>query len=82
MTGVSEGGLITALAIEQRPDVFDGGLSTCGPIGDFSQQINYFGDFRVLFDYFFPGVMPGSPISIPSHSSTTGRITIRRRSSR
>ena len=57
--------MITALAIEQRPDVFDGGLATCGPIGDFSQQINYFGDFRVLFDYFFPGVMPGSPISIP-----------------
>jgi hypothetical protein len=65
VTGVSEGGLITALAIEQRPDVFAGGLSTCGPIGDFSQQINYFGDFRVLFDYFFPGVMYGSPISIP-----------------
>jgi len=57
--------LITALAIEQRSDVFDGGLSTCGPIGDFKQQINYFGDFRVLFDYFFPGVIPGSPISIP-----------------
>jgi pimeloyl-ACP methyl ester carboxylesterase len=65
VTGVSEGGLITALAIEQRPDVFDGGLATCGPIGDFSQQINYFGDFRVLFDYFFPGVIPGSPVSIP-----------------
>jgi hypothetical protein len=65
VTGVSEGGLITALAIEQRSDVFDGGLSTCGPIGDFKQQINYFGDFRVLFDYFFPGVIPGSPISIP-----------------
>jgi hypothetical protein len=65
VTGVSEGGLITALAIEQRYDVFDGGLAACGPIGDFSQQINYFGDFRVLFDYFFPGVMPGSPISIP-----------------
>ena len=65
LTGVSEGGLITALAIEQRSDVFDGGLAACGPIGDFSKQINYFGDFRVLFDYFFPGVLPGSPISIP-----------------
>ncbi len=65
VTGVSEGGLITALAIEQRSDVFAGGLATCGPIGDFKQQINYFGDFRVLFDYFFPGVIPGSPISIP-----------------
>jgi hypothetical protein len=65
VTGVSEGGLITALAIEQRPDVFDGGLAACGPIGDFRKQVNYFGDFRVLFDYFFPGVIPGSPISIP-----------------
>ena len=65
LTGVSEGGLITALAIERRPDVFDGGLAACGPIGDFSKQINYFGDFRVLFDYFFPGLMPSSPISIP-----------------
>jgi hypothetical protein len=65
VTGVSEGGLITALAVEQRSDVFDGGLAACGPIGDFRKQIDYFGDFRVLFDYFFPGVIPGSPISIP-----------------
>jgi len=65
LTGVSEGGLITTLAIEQRPDVFDGGLAACGPIGDFRKQIDYFGDFRVLFDYFFPRLLPGDPISIP-----------------
>ena len=65
VTGVSEGGLVAALAIEERSDIFDGGLAACGPIGDFRGQVNYFGDFRVLFDYFFPGVMPGSPISIP-----------------
>lgn len=66
LTGVSEGGLITTLAIEQRPDVFNGGLAACGPIGDFRQQINYFGDFRVLFDYFFPHLMSDtSPISVP-----------------
>jgi len=63
--GVSEGGLITALAIEQHPGIFDGGLSTCGPIGDFKEQINYWGDFRVVFDYFFPGVLPSSPMDIP-----------------
>ncbi len=66
LTGVSEGGLITTLAIEQRPDVFNGGLAGCGPIGDFGQQINYFGDFRVLFDYFFPHLLSDTnPISIP-----------------
>ena len=37
----------------------------CGPIGSFRGQIDYFGDFRVLFDYFFPGVLPASPIDIP-----------------
>jgi len=65
LTGVSEGGLVTALLIEQSPELFSGGLAACGPIGDFRKQIDYFGDFRVLWDYSFPGVLPPSPISIP-----------------
>ena len=63
--GVSEGGLITTLAVEQYPDVFDGGLAVCGPVGSFRDQVDYFGDFRVVFDYFFPGLMPGKPVTIP-----------------
>jgi pimeloyl-ACP methyl ester carboxylesterase len=70
LVGVSEGGLITTLALEQHPDVFNGGMEVCGPIGDFSRQVNYFGDFRVLFDYFFPGVLPPSPVSIPQDLMT------------
>jgi pimeloyl-ACP methyl ester carboxylesterase len=65
LVGASEGGLVTTLGVEQRPDLFTGGLAACGPIGDFRRQVNYYGDFRVLFDYFFPGLMPGSPLSIP-----------------
>jgi pimeloyl-ACP methyl ester carboxylesterase len=65
LAGVSEGGLITTLALEQHPDMFDGGFAGCGPIGDFVRQLNYFGNFRVVFDYFFPGVIPGSPVDIP-----------------
>jgi len=65
MTGASEGGLITTLLVEQSPELFSGGLACCGPIGDFEKQISYMGDFRVLFDYFFPGIIPSSPISIP-----------------
>ncbi len=57
VTGVSEGGLIAAKALEQNPDKLNGGLAACGPIGDFPKQINYFGDVRVLFDYFFPRVL-------------------------
>lgn len=66
LTGVSEGGLVTTLAAEKYPGLFDGAYALCGPIGDFRLQINYIGDFRVLFDYFFPGVIPGSPLSIPA----------------
>ncbi len=66
MIGISEGGLITALSVEQYPEVYDGGLAICGPVGGLPVQTAYFGDFRVIFDYFFPSVMPGSPISIPT----------------
>jgi pimeloyl-ACP methyl ester carboxylesterase len=65
LIGGSEGGINTTLAVERYPELFDGGLAACGPIGDFQRQINYWGDFRVLFDYFFPGVLPGDPVSVP-----------------
>ncbi|GAB4207475.1 MAG: alpha/beta hydrolase [Roseiflexaceae bacterium] len=65
LVGASEGGAVVTLLIERYPNEFAGGLATCGPIGDFRRQINYVADFRVLFDYFFPGVLPGSPVQIP-----------------
>lgn len=58
LTGASEGGLIATLAVEQKPDVFDGGFATCGPYGNFRKQLNWFGNIRVVFDYFFPRVLP------------------------
>ena len=65
LTGVSEGGLVATKALEESPGVFTGGIAACGPIGDFNYQIDHFMDARVLFDYFFPGVIPGSPIAVP-----------------
>jgi hypothetical protein len=65
ITGASEGGLITTLSMERFPQVYNAGLAACGPIGDFPGEINYLGDFRVIFDYYFPGVIPGSPVVIP-----------------
>ncbi len=62
LAGASEGGAITALAMERHADVFSGGLALCGPVGSFQKQINHYGDFRVVFDYFFPGVLPGTVI--------------------
>lgn len=66
IAGVSEGGLIATLLAERAPDTFHSAFAACGPIGSFRLQLNYLGDFRVLFDYFFPGVIPGSPVAIPA----------------
>jgi hypothetical protein len=63
VTGASEGGLIAAKSVESDP-TYGGGLAVCGPIGNFRKQINYFGDVRVLFDYFFPHILPGTAINI------------------
>jgi pimeloyl-ACP methyl ester carboxylesterase len=69
LVGASEGGLVTTLAIERYPESFSGGLATCGPIGSFTGQVNYWGDFRVVFDYFMDtpdfDVLPGNAVNIP-----------------
>jgi len=61
VTGASEGGLIAVKALETDP-LYSGALAVCGPIGSFQQEINYFDDVRVLFDYFFPDILKtGTP---------------------
>ena len=65
--GVSEGGLVATLATERHSQLFDGTLALCAPIGSFQREINYFDDFRLAFDHFFPvlGALLGNPMRIP-----------------
>jgi pimeloyl-ACP methyl ester carboxylesterase len=65
LVGFSEGGLVAALSLERHPELVDGALAACGPVGDFTRQIDYFEDARVLFDYYFPGVLPGTAVDVP-----------------
>ena len=53
VSGSSEGGLIATMLVEKYPDVYDGGLALCGPLGGMPYQMRYLTDFRVVFDYFF-----------------------------
>jgi pimeloyl-ACP methyl ester carboxylesterase len=78
VTGVSEGGLVATLLAERRPELFRSALAACGPIGSFRQQINYVGDFRVLFDYYFPEVpLPGSAVFMPPTDPVTFEAVLR-----
>jgi pimeloyl-ACP methyl ester carboxylesterase len=63
--GASEGGLPLMRLLERQPRRYDGGLALCAPIGGAPEQIQYAGDFRVVFDYFFPGVFPFGAASVP-----------------
>lgn len=56
IVGGSEGALIATMLVERHPDTYAGGLALCGPVGGSPFQIKYLGDFRVVFDYFFPDV--------------------------
>jgi len=65
LLGASQGALIATLALESEPETYDGALAMCGPVGNFAAQIDYFGDFRVVFDYLYPALLPPSPVEIP-----------------
>lgn len=54
LVGGSEGALIITALIEKYSDRYDGGLALCGPLAGSEYAIQYFGDFRVIFDYLFP----------------------------
>lgn len=66
ITCASEGGLITAMLIERHPDIYHGGLALCGPLGGAPSRVQYLGDFRVVFDYFFPHVFPFGAADVPA----------------
>jgi len=67
--GVSEGGLVATLATERHSQLFDGTLALCAPIGSFQREINYFDDFRLAFDHFFPAL--GAALGDPIHIAAT-----------
>lgn len=65
LIGASEGALIVTMLLERDPQTYQGALALCGPLGGMPYQLKYFGDFRVLFDYYFPGILPGGVSTVP-----------------
>ena len=63
--GASMGGLIAIRLIETWPDEFAGVLPACAVAGGLGRQYDYVLNVRVLFDLFYPGVLPGSAIDVP-----------------
>jgi pimeloyl-ACP methyl ester carboxylesterase len=59
------GGFLTMMLMEMYPQVYDAGLPMCGPLAS-SESFQARGAFDavVLFNYYFPGILP-DPTKIP-----------------
>jgi pimeloyl-ACP methyl ester carboxylesterase len=66
VAGGSMGGLIAIRLAETWPNEFAGLLPACAMAGGLTSQYDYALNVRVLFDVFYPGVLPWSPIDVPS----------------
>jgi len=73
ITGHSMGGFLTMMLMETHPTAYDAALPLCGPLAptDLFMARGAF-DSYVLFNYYFPGILP-EPTKIPKDFvNTTG----------
>ncbi len=76
IAGASLGGLITIKLVEQYPGAFVGALPVCAVAGGSRAQFDYLGNTRALFDFFYPGVLPGNAGSVPADTDVTNAIVL------
>ena len=67
LAGTSMGGLIAIDLAETHPETFSGVLAVCAVAGGSRRQFDYLGHTRALFDFFYPGVLPGDAGRVPSN---------------
>ncbi|MFL5488461.1 MAG: hypothetical protein ACJ8AJ_08250 [Gemmatimonadaceae bacterium] len=77
LVGYSLGALVALELGERFPTQYDGVLAMCGMVGGTPRELTYVGDVRALFDYYYPGVLPGTVISVPSTPLTQDELTAR-----
>jgi pimeloyl-ACP methyl ester carboxylesterase len=67
LAGHSLGSMAALHLAENYPTQYDGALAMCGFVGGTPREIEYMATARLAFDYFFPGVIPGSVFEIPEN---------------
>jgi pimeloyl-ACP methyl ester carboxylesterase len=65
LVGASLGSAVVINLAERFPEHYSGALPMCGLLGGSPLEVEYVGNSRVLFDYFFPGVIPGTLLHTP-----------------
>jgi len=65
LMGNSLGGIILMTLAETNPQLYAGALPMCSLLGGSQMEFEYILNTRILFDYFYPDVIPGDAMHIP-----------------
>ena len=76
LLGKSLGGIIALDLAETFPGEYAGCLTVSGVLGGTRMELDYIGTLRVLFDFFYPGVLPGSLYQVPPITDPQNQIVI------
>jgi len=68
--GMSMGGTLTVMAMENAADIYAGGLSLCGAIEPTDRLVQYDFAVRAAFDYYFPDLL-GPLVPVPGNFRPT-----------
>jgi pimeloyl-ACP methyl ester carboxylesterase len=74
--GQSMGGLIAVMLAESYPQQYAGLVAECGILGGSFERFHYMFDVRLLFDFFYPGVLPGGVLGVPEGLDLTNSIRL------
>jgi len=65
LVGHSLGGAVCVKLAELHPNQYEGVLTVAGMIGGSQAEIEYVSNVRILWEFFYPGVLPGEIYDVP-----------------
>jgi len=74
LIGTSFGALAALKLVEAHPERYEGLLTLGGMIGGVQAEVDYVSNVRVLFDYFYPGVLRGTLLELPPNLNLQAEV--------